>query len=64
MGRGTVSYIEVPVKVEVDGILHYRLVGPSDTPPTAETSYTIDPEPIEIPNVNGKFWVEYKIVLP
>ena len=55
------SYLEVPVKV--NGTMSHRLVGPSETPPTPTEGYIIDPEPIEIPNVEGKFWTEYKIVI-
>jgi hypothetical protein len=58
------SYLQVPVKIVSDAIMSYRIVGPSDTAPTPAPSYTIDPEPIEIPNVEGKFWTEYKIITP
>ena len=58
------SYLQVPVKIEVDGTMEYRIIGPSDTPPTPATGYMIDPEPIENPNFEGKFWVEYKIITP
>lgn len=56
------SYLQVPVKV--DATLEYRIVGPSETQPTPATGYLIDPEPIEVANVEGKFWVEYKITIP
>ena len=56
------SYQQIPVIIEVNAIMHYRIVGPSDTPPTPETGYIIDPEPIEISDVNGKFWIEFKII--
>ena len=58
------SYLQVPVKIEVDGTMEYRLVGPIDTPPTPVEGYTIDPESIEIPNSEDKYWMEYKIILP
>ena len=58
------SYLQVPVKVVVDATKEYRLVGPSDTPPTPSTGYVIDPEPIETPTVEGKYWLEYKIIVP
>ena len=58
------SYLQVPVKIVSDATMEYRIVGPSDTQPTPATGYTIYPEPIEIPTVPGKFWVEYKIVTP
>ncbi len=58
------SYLETPVKVEVDGTMKHRLVGPSDIPPTPTIGYQIDPEPIEIATVEGKFWTEYKITTP
>jgi len=56
-----VSYLQVPVKVLVDKVMEYRLVGPSDTAPTPASGYAIDPEPVEIVGVPGKFWIEYKI---
>ena len=56
------SYLEVPVKLVTDAIMSHRLVGPSETIPTPAPGYTIDPEPIEIAGVEGKFWTEYKIV--
>ena len=56
------SYLQVPIKI--DGILEYRVVGPSDTAPTPADGYKIDPEPIEITGLEGKFWVEYKIIIP
>lgn len=55
------SYLQVPVKVLVDKVMEYRLVGPSDTAPTPASGYAIDPEPVEIVGVPGKFWIEYKI---
>jgi len=57
-----VSYLQVPVKIEKDAVMHYRIVGPSDTKPTPADGYMIDPEPIEIAGVSGKFWIEFKIV--
>jgi len=59
-----VSYQQIPVKVEVDGTMHARFVGPSETAPTPAEGYTIDPESVEISTVPGKFWVEYKITTP
>lgn len=56
------SYLQIPVKIEKDAVLHYRVVGPSDTKPTPAQGYTIDDEPIEILGVPSKFWIEYKIV--
>lgn len=56
------SYLQVPVKIEKDAVMHYRLVGPSDTEPTPAEGYLIDPEPVEIQGIPGKFWTEYKIV--
>lgn len=56
------SYLQVPIKIEKDAVLHYRVVGPSETEPTPADGYIIDEESIEIPGVPGKFWVEYKIV--
>ena len=58
---GEVSYTTVPVTVKVTKTMTYRIVGPSDTAPTPADGYTIDPEPIEISGVEGKFWIEYKI---
>ena len=58
------SYLEVPIKVISDGTMSYRLVGPSESAPTPATGYTIDPEPVELPNVEGKFWIEYKTIIP
>ena len=58
------SYLQVPVKVVTDATMSYRIVGPSDTPPIPEEGYIIDPEPVEIVGIEGKFWVEYKIVTP
>jgi len=57
-----VSYLQVPVKIVSDATMEYRIVGPSDTMPTPAEGYSIDPEPIEIPSAEGKYWVEYKIV--
>ena len=53
------SYLTVPVKTIKT--MTYRIVGPSDTAPTPADGYTIDPEPIEISGVEGKFWIEYRI---
>jgi hypothetical protein len=61
-GRGKVSYLQVPVKI--NATMEYRIVGPCDTKPTPAEGYTIGSEPIKMPNVNGKFWLEYKIILP
>ena len=55
------SYLTVPVEVVVTKTMEYRIVGPSDTAPTPASGYSIDPEPIEISGVKGKFWIEYKI---
>lgn len=54
------SYLSVPVKI--NATMEYRVVGPSDTAPEPAEGYQIDPEPIEIEGVEGKFWVEYKII--
>lgn len=56
------SYLQVPVTVSTAAVMHYRIVGPSDTAPAPAAGYTIDPEPIEITGAAGKFWVEYKII--
>lgn len=56
------SYLQVPIKI--DATMEYRVIGPSDTAPTPAEGYQIDSEPIEIPNVEGKFWIEYKIIYP
>ena len=58
------SYLEVPIKLVSDATMSYRIVGPSDTKPDPALGYTIDPEPIEIAGVEGKFWTEYKIITP
>ncbi|MBA7489826.1 hypothetical protein ES702_00360 [subsurface metagenome] len=58
------SYLQVPIKIISDAIMEYRIVGPSDTKPDPALDYTIDPEPIEIPNTEGKYWIEYKIITP
>jgi hypothetical protein len=57
-----VSYLQVPIKVVSDATMEYRVVGPNDTPPTPADGYQIDPEPLEIEGVEGKFWIEYKII--
>jgi len=59
-----VSYLQTPVKVISDAVMEYRFLGPSDTMPTPAAGYSIDPEPVENPNFEGKFWVEYKITTP
>ena len=51
------------VKVTVAAVLEYRVVGPSDTAPTPATGYKIDPEPVEVAGVPGKFWIEYRVIL-
>jgi hypothetical protein len=56
---GKVSYLTKTVKI--NATMEYRIVGPSDTAPTPADGYKIDPEPIEIAGVEGKFWLEYKI---
>ena len=56
------SYLQVPVKIVSDATMEYRIVGPSDTPPTPASGYTIDPEPNEISTVEGKWWTEYRII--
>lgn len=56
------GYLQVPVKILKDAVLEYRIVGPSDTAPTPAEGYTIDPESISIAGVDGKFWVEYRII--
>ncbi len=61
-GGEQVSYLSVPIKVETDATMQYRIIGPSDTPPTPAEGYIIDPEPIEIEGVEGKFWIEFKII--
>lgn len=53
------SYLTKTVKI--NATMEYRIVGPSDTAPTPADGYKIDPEPIEIAGVEGKFWLEYKI---
>jgi hypothetical protein len=59
---GKVSYLSVPVEVTVQKTMEYRVVGPSDTEPTPAEGYNIDPEFIEISGVDGKFWIEYRIL--
>lgn len=54
------SYLEVPVKI--DATMSYRIVGPSDTPPTPATGYTIDPDPIQVSGSSDKYWLEYRII--
>lgn len=56
------DYLKVPIKIVKDAVLEYRIVGPSDTTPTPAEGYTIDPEPISIVGIDGKFWVEYRII--
>lgn len=56
------SYLQVPIKLEKDAMLEYRVVGPSDEEPEPAEGYSIDPDPIEITGVPGKFWIEYKII--
>lgn len=56
------SYLTVPVEVLVAKTMEYRIVGPSDTSPTPAEGYTIDAEPIEIEGVEGKFWIEYRVI--
>lgn len=56
------SYLQVPIKIEKDATLEYRIIGPSDTEPTPAQGYQIDPEPIEVSGVKGKFWIEYRII--
>lgn len=56
------SYLQVPIKVCTDATMKYRIIGPSETQPTPADGYTIDPEPVEIVGVKGKFWIEYKII--
>lgn len=58
------SYLQVPIKTVTDATMEYRVVGPSDTPPTPADGYMIDPEPVTIDGVDGKFWIEYKIIIP
>ena len=55
------SYLQVPIEIISNGTMEYRIVGPSEMPPTPASGYTIDPDPVEMPNVPGKYWVEYKI---
>jgi len=57
-----VSYLQVPVKLVKDATMEYRIVGPSDTKPTPVEGYSIDPEPIKIQGVEGKFWIEFRII--
>ena len=61
---GKVSYTKLPIVVLQNATLEYRLLGPSDTPPTPAVDYTVDPEPIEVAGIPGKFWLEYKITIP
>lgn len=56
------SYQQIPIKIEKDATLEYRIVGPSDEAPTPAEGYSIDPDPVEINGVPGKFWVEYRII--
>ena len=56
------SYLQIPVKVATDATKEYRLVGPSDTTPTPAPGFVIDPEPIETPTIEGKYWLEYRII--
>lgn len=56
------DYLKVPIKIVKDAVLEYRIVGPSDTTPTPAEGYLIDPEPIAIAGVDGKFWIEYRII--
>lgn len=56
------SYLQVAIKIEKDATLEYRIIGPSDEEPTAAQGYQIDPEPVEIGAVKGKFWIEYRII--
>ena len=58
------SYLQIPINVLVEATKEYRLVGPSDTIPAPAAGYVIDPEPIETPTVEGKYWLEYKIIMP
>ena len=58
------SYLQTPIKILTDGTMSHRLVGPSDTKPDPALGYTIKPEPVEISGVEGKFWLEYKIITP
>jgi hypothetical protein len=57
-----VSYLQVPIKIVKDAVLEYRVIGPSDTEPTPAEGYTVDPESIEVTGVEGKFWIEYRII--
>ena len=56
------SYLQVPIEIVSEATMEYRIIGPSEMPPTPTTSYTIDPDPVEMPSVEGKFWIEYKII--
>ena len=58
------SYLQTPIKILNDGTMSHRLVGPSDTKPDPALGYTIKPEPVEISGIEGKFWLEYKIITP
>lgn len=53
------DYLKIPVKISAT--LVYRIVGPSETLPEPAEGFQIDPEPIEIEGVEGKFWVEWRL---
>jgi hypothetical protein len=57
-----VSYLQVPIEIVKNATLEYRIVGPSETQPTPAQGYLIDPESIEVAGVEGKFWIEYRII--
>lgn len=56
------AYLQVPIKITKNAILEYRIIGPSETQPTPAQGYIIDPDPVEVAGVDGKFWVEFRII--
>lgn len=56
------SYLQVPIEIVKNATLEYRIVGPFETQPTPAQGYQIDPESIEIAGVDGKFWIEFRII--
>jgi len=61
MEVGKVSYLQIDVAISKSAKLDYRLVGPSASQPIPPEGYKIDPEPILVEGVQGKYWLEYKI---
>ena len=54
------SYLSLDVPVVVSKTLEYRLVS-SDVEPTPADGYVVHPVPIEIPDVQVKLWLEYRL---